>query len=85
MNNRSQPLLKTAILIIFSLCLIFGLVPLTDTNFNGTGSSFLAEIISLIPVIGGITLSYILVSLFQRIYLNSRPPFFYILVPPPIQ
>ena len=85
MIKRSQPFFKRIILIILGLCLLLGLAPLTDTDFDGALESFLAGTELMIPAIWGMALSFILISLSHSIHLIPRPPYYFLHVPPPIQ
>ena len=85
MIKRSQPFFKRIILIILGLCLLLGLAPLTDTDFDGALESFLAETDLMVPAIRWMALSFILVSLPVSIHLIPRPPYYFLLIPPPIQ
>lgn len=73
------------ILVILGCCLVFGMVPLADMDFDGAPESFLSETNLVIPAILGIVLSAIFVSLPFMAHPTSRPSFSFLLVPPPIQ
>lgn len=85
MINPSKLLLKRIILISLGFCLFLGLAPLADTDFDGALESLFADIDRMIPVISWMVLSFILVSLHISIHLIPRPPYYFLLVPPPIQ
>ena len=85
MSDRHSDLSSRIILIIVTLCVMVGLPPATDFDFDGSVESFLTEGDLLVSSHSAFGLQDSLLSQSQAAYCNiAQPPFTFLFVPPPI-
>jgi uncharacterized membrane protein len=85
MNNLNKSNLRSVILIIIGISILLALVPIADPGFDGPFETLLTGTDFIVPILWQIVLILFLLKLSQQMRLTSRPPFFSLILPPPIQ